>query len=97
MGKKYKVIGIMSGTSLDGLDIAYCEFEKGKKFAQSNPSSGGWEYKIIHAETKKYTREWKKKLSEAFSMSKKGREGLDKEYGKYIGKEVLQFIRKYKI
>ena len=107
MSKKYKVIGIMSGTSLDGLDIAYCEFVKGKNFALSNPHSvspsngvtsfGGWKYKIIHAETKKYSKEWKEKLSKAFSMKKKGIEQLDKEYGKYIGREVQKFIRHKKI
>ena len=77
----------MSGTSLDGLDIAFCEFEKNKK----------WKYKIIHAETKKYNKEWKEKLSEAFRMKKTELEKLDKEYGKFIGKEILKIIKRKKI
>jgi anhydro-N-acetylmuramic acid kinase len=87
MRKKYKVIGLMSGTSLDGLDIAYCEFEKNKK----------WKYKIIYSETKKYNKKWKQKLSEAFKAKKKELEKLDKEYGNFIGKEVLKFIIQKKI
>ena len=87
MGKKYKVIGIMSGTSLDGLDIAYCEFVKGKN----------WKYNILHAETKKYNKEWKAKLSEAFRMNKNDLKQFDKEFGKFIGSEVSNFIRRKKI
>ena len=34
----YKVIGIMSGTSLDGVDLAYCIFDK---------KQGKWEFDII--------------------------------------------------
>ena len=42
------------GTSLDGLDIAFCEFEK---------VEGKWSYRIIKAETVAYSREWKSRLS----------------------------------
>jgi anhydro-N-acetylmuramic acid kinase len=87
MEKKYKVIGIMSGTSLDGLDIAYCEFRKNKK----------WEYKILFAETRKYSREWKDRLSNAFRNDKVYLNYLDKEYGKFIGKEIRKFINKHTI
>lgn len=87
MGSKYKVIGIMSGTSLDGLDIAYCEFEKKKK----------WQYKIIYAETKKYDTHWKDRLSNAFKKEKRNLKRLDNEYGEFIGKEILKFIKRHKI
>jgi anhydro-N-acetylmuramic acid kinase len=36
----YNVIGLMSGSSLDGLDIAYCELTE---------TGGQWQYKILHA------------------------------------------------
>ncbi len=87
MGSKYKVIGIMSGTSLDGLDIAYCEFGQKKK----------WQYKIVHAETKKYSPQWKKRLSDAFKSGKDKIEQLDIEYGKFIGKETHKFIKRHKL
>lgn len=88
----------MSGTSLDGLDIAYCQFEKSKK----------WKYKIIHAETKKYNKAWKEKLSKAFWMfrakrnfhsgsKKQDLKKTDREYGRFIGKEILKFIKRKKI
>ena len=49
----YKVIGLMSGTSLDGLDIAYCEFEE---------QNGRWSYRIIEAETVPYTDDFRKRV-----------------------------------
>jgi anhydro-N-acetylmuramic acid kinase len=44
---KYNVIGLMSGTSLDGLDMAYCTFEK---------TESGWDYNIDKADTLKYSK-----------------------------------------
>lgn len=77
----------MSGTSLDGLDIAFCEFVKNRK----------WKYKIIYAETKKYNTEWKKKLSSAFKTNKEDLKNADMEYGKFIGHEILKLIKRKKI
>lgn len=89
---KYKVIGLMSGTSLDGLDVAYCEFvckemKKRKK----------WDYKIVSAKTIKYNHTWRQKLSSAMELSTKKRELLDTEFGRFIASKTLKFIRQRKI
>lgn len=82
----YNVIGLMSGTSLDGLDIAYCKFQlEGNK----------WKYSILEAETILYTQEWKQTLlslehSNAISFQKS-----HLEYGFYIGQRVSDFIIKH--
>ena len=52
---KYSVIGVMSGTSLDGIDIVYCQLLLNKK----------WNYKIIKSHTYKYSKQWKQKLISA--------------------------------
>ena len=54
--QKYKVIGLMSGTSLDGVDIAYCIF----RF-----QDGNWSFSIEATQAVKYTPTWKKKLQQA--------------------------------
>ncbi len=81
--KNYHVIGIMSGTSLDGLDIAYCVFQKKEH----------WKYKIAKANTINYSHIWKNKLINASSLNKKGLSLLSKEFGTYIGQEVNKFIK----
>lgn len=85
---RYHVIGLMSGTSLDGLDMVYCEFEfKIKK----------WTFSIKAYETVKYSADWKKKLSKAHLLSGNDLQLLDNEFGIYIGSECLNFIRKQKV
>ncbi|MBX9851172.1 MAG: anhydro-N-acetylmuramic acid kinase [Cytophagaceae bacterium] len=86
--KKYKVIGIMSGTSLDGLDIALCEFEKKKS---------QWAFKIKSAATLEYTLERKKTFNDLMKSSGEELMHADFEFGKFIGKEVNQFIKKNKV
>ncbi|HOV10439.1 MAG TPA: anhydro-N-acetylmuramic acid kinase [Bacteroidales bacterium] len=83
MPKKYHVVGLMSGTSLDGLDIAYCLFEY---------SANKWSGKIIKASTIKYTETWKKKLSQASSLPALDFMLLHNEYGRYCGQQVKKFL-----
>ncbi len=85
--KKYNVIGIMSGTSLDGLDIASCEFT----------FETDWKFKILYSETIEYSEIWKSKLSNAFFLDNTGIESLDNEYGAYIAEVVMKFIQKYNL
>ncbi|MDD4529159.1 MAG: anhydro-N-acetylmuramic acid kinase, partial [Bacteroidales bacterium] len=84
----YKVIGLMSGTSLDGLDIAYCLF---------SIENGRWSYSIEKAETIEYSSELKNKLIEAENTTSLEFAKIDKEFGHFIGKEVRIFIDKYKL
>jgi anhydro-N-acetylmuramic acid kinase len=84
----YKVIGLMSGTSLDGLDIAYCKFSKTEK---------GWKYDIEKAVTIKYPASWIDKLSSAQNLSGEELISLDIAYGKFLGKACADFIAKHKL
>ncbi len=81
--EKYKVIGLMSGTSLDGLDIACCTF-----FRKEN----GWLFKIEKAETFKYPSRWINNLSHAHLLSGEDLIELDIHYGQYLGTVTKEFI-----
>ena len=82
--KRYKVLGLMSGTSLDGLDLACTEF-----WLDENNQ---WKYSIIHAKTKPYSENWRRKLSEAIHLSETDHQRLDEEYGLYIGKTAKKYL-----
>ena len=79
----YKVIGTMSGSSLDGLDIAYVHLHE---------TGGKWEYEIIAAECFSYSSEWKEELSSAVNSSAINYQLLHSRYGEYIGQQVNRFI-----
>ncbi len=77
----------MSGTSLDGLDIAYCIFKNNDE---------KWEYEILHAETFPYDKEWETKLKSATELNGRELILLHNEYGKYMGQQVNKFLSKHK-
>ena len=82
----YRVVGLMSGTSLDGLDIAFCEFSQNK--------GSKWQYKILKAETIKYQKAFTEKLATAENKNGEELALLDVELGRYFGKQVNIFIKK---
>lgn len=86
--RDFKVIGLMSGSSLDGLDIAYVNFSHDNK---------KWFFQIVEAGNVPYTDEWKNKLSEAFNKNEAELKELDIEYGKYLGSITKKFIKKYEL
>lgn len=81
-GNKIKVIGVMSGTSLDGLDLAAVEFTFQEK---------KWDFKIIAAKTVSYSESWLKKLIAAPTFSGEKLIELHSEYGNFIGKNINKF------
>lgn len=83
----YKVIGLMSGTSLDGVDIAYCTFS----------FDSGWTFKLESAETVTYPASWTTALKNTHTLSAEKLLALDAAYGKYLGALCNAFIKKKKI
>ncbi|WP_320112916.1 anhydro-N-acetylmuramic acid kinase [Draconibacterium orientale] len=81
--KVFNAIGMMSGTSLDGLDIAAVEFTK---------HSNKWSFKLQEAETISYTTEWKKRLETAHLLPGTELAKLNAKYGIFLGEQVQQFI-----
>lgn len=86
--KSWDIIGLMSGTSLDGLDIVYVKFYCDKD---------SYEFKIINCDTIPYSLDWEKTLRNAFNSSEKELDGLNIKYGIYLGESVQNFISKHSI
>ncbi len=85
--KSYFAIGLMSGTSLDGLDICYVKF----------PIPEIENFEILKAETIPYDANWKSKLKNSIHQSAEELTRLDFDYGIYLGKTIKEFIEKNQI
>lgn len=84
----YKVIGVMSGTSRDGVDMAYLEFQlKNKK----------WAYQFIEVDTFPYSSEWEEILGKADQFDVKKIEELNRDYTSYLAHQILKFITRHRI
>lgn len=81
----YKVIGLMSGSSLDGLDIAY---------TQLTEISGKWTYEILNAACIPYPAVLAQQLKDATSLPVPEFLRLHTGYGHYLGEQVSQFIKR---
>ncbi len=85
---EYKVIGLMSGTSLDGVDVAFCVFKE---------ISGKWDFEIVKAETFPYENYWIKKLKNLHSKDALTFVKIHSEYGYFLGKLTSLFLSKHKL
>lgn len=84
----YKVIGLMSGSSLDGLDIAYVHL---------HVSAGKWEYSFVKTACYPYSEEWRRKLADAPGLSALEYQLLHTDYGHYLGAAVNKFIQEHQL
>jgi len=85
----YEIIGLMSGTSLDGLDIAHVKFDFNNN---SNDS-----FVLLNADTVPIPEDLLQKLMDAPNFSVAQTLMLDKEFGTFLAQSVLKFIEKNKI
>lgn len=91
----YKVIGLMSGSSLDGLDIAYVHLQESASTIKDGPRK--WEYTILHADCYPYTKEWRDKLAGARDLRAGEYLLLHVRFGHYLGEQVLRFIEEHNL
>ena len=86
--KSYKVIGIMSGSSMDGVDIALCHIKE---------DNGAFSFTIEQAETIEYNEKWRVRLSQLRKADSLAYAKTDVFYGHYLGQLVNDFIAKHQV
>lgn len=86
--KHYNVIGVMSGTSLDGVDLAHINFRL---------ENDKWTFKILESETIGYSQNWIDQLKSAVDFSESQLEKLNQDYTKLLSSIISTFIGKHKI
>lgn len=86
--ENYNVIGVMSGTSLDGVDLAHIKFKILNK---------KWQFEIFETQTVPYTKEWVERLKLAVNFSTKALELLNQEYTLLLANTINSFIEKHAI
>ena len=84
----YNVIGVMSGTSLDGIDLSHIKFHL---------NNSRWTFEILESETIGYSQSWMNQLQSAVDYTEIELEKLDQDYTKLLATIISSFIEKHKI
>ena len=84
----YNVIGVMSGTSLDGVDLSHIHFTNG---------DGKWRFEILESETIPYAEYWLNQLKNAVTFSDAELQELNKNYTDLLGEIIAGFIEKHNL
>ncbi|MEM1220213.1 MAG: anhydro-N-acetylmuramic acid kinase [Bacteroidota bacterium] len=86
-------VGVMSGSSLDGLDLAICSFTyRITKDPQRRLDLKGWE--ILAGETVPFTAEWAERLRTGHRASGLELAFLHTDFGRFVGRTVPAFIER---
>ncbi len=86
--ENYNVIGLMSGTSLDGVDLAHIHF---------SVHDQKWTFDILESETVAYSPSWINRLKLAVDYSEIELEKINQEYTSLLASVISTFIAKHKI
>lgn len=79
----YSMIGLMSGTSGDGLDLSYCHYGK----------SDHWSFEILHSMTIPFPEAIGEKLMKSHLLSALDLVILDVDFGRWMGEKVKEFCQ----
>jgi len=83
----YNVIGVMSGTSLDAIDIILVQLVKNES----------WDFHILNTKSIEYSAHWKERLLNGIELPTNDLENLNKDYTKFLGSIIRGFIEEYNI
>lgn len=88
----------MSGTSMDGIDMAYCRFKE-RLTSEDHPKKlpNAWSYQILKAATHPFPENWKRRLKTLDSQTAVVFARTDCEFGHFLGKTLRKFIQDEKI
>ena len=84
----YSIIGVMSGTSLDGVDLAFVNFTVREHH---------WIFEIGVAETISYDEKWLNQLKNGVNFTKDQLQELNQKYTKLLGNIIQNFIKKHQL
>ena len=81
----------MSGTSLDGLDVACC------RFFSDEQRRGGIGYELVAADTYPYDEQWRQRLATLHEADALSYALADVQLGEYFGQRVNEFVAKHHV
>lgn len=91
--KTLQALGMMSGSSLDGLDLACCSFT----FSQGEYKTQVADWQILRALTVPYSEKWRERLRMAPALSGRELYALHTDYGHYLGHAAQNFLSQYEL
>lgn len=82
----YHAIGLMSGSSLDGLDIAYCSFTY---------EHHRWSFRLLHTDVVPFSSEWMQRLRHLPHATARELSECHAALGSYFGLAVKRFVEQH--
>ena len=80
----YEILGLMSGTSLDGLDMAYCRF--------SPKENEQWDFELLQGKTVSYSQQWKDRLAKAIELNEQDHQDLHLNFAHLLAEHSQGFL-----